>query len=652
MQLVILGMHRSGTSLLARILNLMGAYFGEDEDEIAGSNHNPKGYWERRDTLSLNEDVLKSVDRTWCNVTGFKTENIPVDFSITFEKRIEKIIRKLDKHRPWVLKEPRLCLTFNLWKNKLESPLIIKMYRNPLEVAMSLNKRNSFPLGFGMALWEKYNLDVINSTRGMPFVAISYSELLTTPFDTVTALHNELVDKGVRGLRVPSEVELKNFIDDSLYRNRATEELSLRQKEVIEGLKLERSDIQTELSMVSQIELFTEENRQKVELESSEKHEKLERKLLTDNNQIHETEQKLLKTEGLLKDLEIKLNESESKLNESESKLNESESKLNESESKLNESESKLNESESKLNESQNNIEELSTHNEKQNIQFDMELKQLKNYSDGRVNDIRCLIGELEKLKTQLAEARRSSAIETSKIHDLKVAFNLKETDCNSLMLKVDQLNSLVSISNSKLDELSTQNEKQNIQFDTELEQLKNYGDDRVNDIRCLISELETLKTQLAEAIQSSAIKTSKIHDLKVVLNLKETDCNNLMVKIDRLNLLVSISHSKFISAGRLLKFIRKINPSSTYNKEYRIIKNSGLFDAEWYRKQRLDLPSDWKYKKLLTHYLIFGGHEGFSPNSKLDLSLYSNTHKNKLVRGTNPLVLYIKENDRRGVKS
>ena len=71
MQLIILGMHRSGTSVLARLLNMMGAYFGPEGIGTDANDENPKGFWERRDVRSVNDFVLHSVNCDWHKVSDF-----------------------------------------------------------------------------------------------------------------------------------------------------------------------------------------------------------------------------------------------------------------------------------------------------------------------------------------------------------------------------------------------------------------------------------------------------------------------------------------------------------------------------------------------------------------------------------------------------
>ena len=66
MQLIVLGMHRSGTSVLARLLNLMGVYFGPEGISTGANQENPKGFWERKDVRQLNDGVLQRVVVVLC----------------------------------------------------------------------------------------------------------------------------------------------------------------------------------------------------------------------------------------------------------------------------------------------------------------------------------------------------------------------------------------------------------------------------------------------------------------------------------------------------------------------------------------------------------------------------------------------------------
>ena len=216
MQLFVLGMHRSGTSVLTRLLNMMGAYFAPEGVSTRANVENPKGFWERRDIRNLNDELLSSSGYDWDKVANFSLDNLSKADVEKYQKEISKIILELDAHRPWVVKEPRLCLLFQLWKNLLEIPVCIHVYRNPLEVAKSLEVRNRIPLIAGLGLWEIYNIHALSATTGLPRLLISYSDIIENPKAVVYKLCEDLEYNGVTGIRIPSDIEINAFVSKEL----------------------------------------------------------------------------------------------------------------------------------------------------------------------------------------------------------------------------------------------------------------------------------------------------------------------------------------------------------------------------------------------------------------------------------------------------
>lgn len=237
MQIFVLGMHRSGTSALARVLNLMGVYFGGERVSTGRSDENTKGFWERRDVRDLNDDLLFSSGCDWDCIADFDLDALPAETKSTFVDVAADIVLNLDAHRPWFVKEPRLCLLFPIWRQALENPFCIHVLRNPLEVAHSLRTRNGIPVRTGLALWELYNHHALNASAGLRRVFVSYEDLMRTPSVVVERLHSVLEEQGGYGLRVPSSDELNQFLDDALYRHRKTER-SLRSVATTHQLRL------------------------------------------------------------------------------------------------------------------------------------------------------------------------------------------------------------------------------------------------------------------------------------------------------------------------------------------------------------------------------------------------------------------------------
>lgn len=224
MQLIVLGMHRSGTSVLARLLNLMGAYFGPEGVSTGANQENPKGFWERRDVRALNDSVLHAVSCDWNRVLQFDATALSQAIVADFDKRASKLILEMDAHRPWLLKEPRLCLLMPLWRKWLEAPVCISIYRNPVEVASSLHRRNGIPIETGMVLWERYVRSALKGSAGLPEVVVSHRDLMRRPTEAVETLFRQLAEQGVAGLRMPAAREIEAFVQDDLYRERDSRE--------------------------------------------------------------------------------------------------------------------------------------------------------------------------------------------------------------------------------------------------------------------------------------------------------------------------------------------------------------------------------------------------------------------------------------------
>ena len=217
MQITVLGMHRSGTSIVARLLNLMGAYFAPEGQGMSVQADNPKGFWERTDVQELNDEILTAADASWDSVGRFALEKIDRDRKTLLASKIGDVLRTLDSHRPWMLKDPRMCLTLPLWRPHLEVPVCVHVYRNPIQVAQSLARRNQFPLHYGIALWEAYTISSLNASKGLPRILVSQQEVLKDPISSVRSLYERLGSHGVVGLRMPAETEIRSYIDHSLY---------------------------------------------------------------------------------------------------------------------------------------------------------------------------------------------------------------------------------------------------------------------------------------------------------------------------------------------------------------------------------------------------------------------------------------------------
>lgn len=242
MQIFVLGMHRSGTSLLARVLNLLGASVGDPAGLMEANEVNPKGFWEIEALAELDEGVLRQQACAWNRVARFKPTELGDVALEPLRLRARDFVMRMDANRPWVVKDPRLCLLMPFWTPLLECPVCVLIHRDPIEIAVSLQKAQGVPLLTGVALWERYVLSALEGSADLPRTLVAYHDLISDPARTLKELHRQLTALGVRKLECPSEKELSSAIDSSLYRNRLGTEaviqyLNESQRQLLQALE-------------------------------------------------------------------------------------------------------------------------------------------------------------------------------------------------------------------------------------------------------------------------------------------------------------------------------------------------------------------------------------------------------------------------------
>ncbi|MCR4265857.1 sulfotransferase family protein [Nitratireductor sp. ZSWI3] len=181
--IVILGMHRSGTSAITRVLNLLGAFLPE-KLVAAQPNDNATGFWEPVDAVMLNEQLLASVGSNWIESSRFPVESVPEPALKAFRQGAGEFIdQQYSGHDLIVLKDPRVCRLFPLWEEVLRergyAAHVILALRSPWECARSLYARNEYPLEAGLLSWLRYELQAERDSRSVPRCATSYEKLLS-----------------------------------------------------------------------------------------------------------------------------------------------------------------------------------------------------------------------------------------------------------------------------------------------------------------------------------------------------------------------------------------------------------------------------------------------------------------------------------------
>jgi glycosyltransferase involved in cell wall biosynthesis len=171
----ITGAHRSGTSMITRLLNLSGLYLGMDSDFDIHRIDNPEGFWENLQFVKLNEEILSAHGGAWDMPPSLSANWELSPEMIPFRDRAKQIIRQFENHALWGWKDPRNSLTIDFWKNLLPEMKVLICLRSPLDVVRSLSKRGYSSPEFGFRLWFVYNRHLLN--------VIPSENLIITHFD-------------------------------------------------------------------------------------------------------------------------------------------------------------------------------------------------------------------------------------------------------------------------------------------------------------------------------------------------------------------------------------------------------------------------------------------------------------------------------------
>lgn len=179
--LLILGMHRSGTSCVTRICNLLGAELGSNL--IPPAPDNKTGFWEHADMVTLNETLLESLGTSHLGATLLPSGWTDRASARALHGKASQLLTMDFGSAPlFALKDPRLCRTLPIWQKALEElgadTRYLIVFRNPMEVAESLHKRNGIPLRDGLLLWLLYNLEAEFHSRGCRRVFLYYPDVL------------------------------------------------------------------------------------------------------------------------------------------------------------------------------------------------------------------------------------------------------------------------------------------------------------------------------------------------------------------------------------------------------------------------------------------------------------------------------------------
>jgi hypothetical protein len=222
---VVLGMHRSGTSCAAGTLVRLGA--AAPRHLMAPNAGNTRGFWESQVVVDLNDAILAAGGSDWKDWRRFDPEGIESVEAETLRARAKASLSEEFGHVGLaVIKDPRMCRLMPFWAPVFEeanwSIRALLPIRSPLEVAWSLNCRDGLGPAYGCLLWLRHVLDAEADTRGMARAVLDWPDFLSDRRRALRRMSEQLGLIWPRRLeRVLSEVD--EFVSPDLRHQRASE---------------------------------------------------------------------------------------------------------------------------------------------------------------------------------------------------------------------------------------------------------------------------------------------------------------------------------------------------------------------------------------------------------------------------------------------
>jgi hypothetical protein len=215
----ILSIGRSGTSIAARVVNLLGVDLGAEGTMLEPTDNNPRGFWEQQEIMFLNDEILAALGGSYEEPPERPPGWEHAAAMDPFRDRIRDLVARTFTGR-WGFKDPRTAMTLPLWRSAVGEFDYVICARNPLEVEASL--RPVIPEGSdAIALWLRYMCEALRQTAGRSRTFVFYDEWYADPLvpsERLAAFLGGELDASARE-------QIKGFVDPGLRRHEASEHI-------------------------------------------------------------------------------------------------------------------------------------------------------------------------------------------------------------------------------------------------------------------------------------------------------------------------------------------------------------------------------------------------------------------------------------------
>lgn len=178
-QLLVVGFHRSGTSLVGQLLHRAGLFLGDDL--MGAKPSNPYGHFEDWEVVRFHDRLLSDHGDTW-QVDSPRAYHVARRH---WEWARDFVARREVEHGLWGFKDPRVCLFLPIWRHLLPDARFLVVFRDPAECVLSLERRHSSQMfegegareqhltfwttpDHGLRMWDTYNRSVLAFVEANP----------------------------------------------------------------------------------------------------------------------------------------------------------------------------------------------------------------------------------------------------------------------------------------------------------------------------------------------------------------------------------------------------------------------------------------------------------------------------------------------------
>lgn len=215
----VLGMHRSGTSAITRVLALCEALL--PTDLMGAYESNPRGHWEPLEALKLNEEFLSQQGSSWDDPTlHLEHKYIQLHDRALFIAKIRRFLLRSAGEKPLVIKEPRITVLADYWFEAAQAAgmevKVVVSVRHPNEIIASLVARDKISVELASTLYTKYSLLAERNSRNYARVFVGYENLLHNWRQEMTRVSKLLFLE----MRDRNETEIDQFLSPELHRQR------------------------------------------------------------------------------------------------------------------------------------------------------------------------------------------------------------------------------------------------------------------------------------------------------------------------------------------------------------------------------------------------------------------------------------------------